>query len=298
MLSGATFSLTIMIADWDTDRLFLSDRLENKFPSLFASLCSTLNGVTIDIIPGTSDIWCRDFMPIQIAENCFCQFMYAPDYLRQYPHLITPPERCRLPFMTDYRQEPIILDGGNVVASRTKVILTEKIFTENPSFERPRLRRRLEDVFQAECIFIPKEPYDRVGHSDGVVRFVAEDRAFINDYAAVDPGYGRRLRSVLEKNGLEIETMPMFQEKARPQPGDLGSAVGIYINYLRVGDVVVIPGFDRPEDEAALEKVRQVMPDATVFQLLCRKLAEEGGVLNCISWTIKGKTARMRRSEA
>jgi len=287
-----------MIPDWETNHLFLSDRLESRFPGVFADLRTLLNGVTISIIHGTSDIWCRDYMPIQLAENSFCQFIYAPDYLREYPHLTTPPQKCQLAFMGDYRKEAIILDGGNVVASRKKVILTEKIFTENPSIERPRLRRCLEEVFQAECIFIPKEPFDKTGHSDGVVRFVAEDLVLINDYAAVEPGYGRRLRNALEKKGLEVETLPMFREEASHQPGDFDSAVGLYINYLRVGDVVVMPGYGRSEDENALEKIRQIMPVAKVFQLPCRSLAKEGGVLNCISWTIRRKgTATKGRNE-
>src|SRR4051794_25387999 len=117
MLSGATFfsiKLT-MIAEWDTDRLFLSDRLENDFPTQFADLRLVLKDVTIDTIPGTSDIWCRDYMPIQLDEDRFCQFVYAPDYLRDHQHLITPPDKCRLPFVADHRQESIVLDGGNVV---------------------------------------------------------------------------------------------------------------------------------------------------------------------------------------
>ena len=88
-----------MIPDWETNHLFLSDRLENQFPALFANLRSVLKCVTIDIIPGTNDIWCRDFMPIQLDGNRFCQFRYNPDYLRKYQNLITPPEKCRLPFM-------------------------------------------------------------------------------------------------------------------------------------------------------------------------------------------------------
>jgi agmatine/peptidylarginine deiminase len=280
-----------MIADWDTNHLFVSNLLEKKEPALFAGLRSVLKGGAIDIIPGTADIWCRDFMPIQLGENRFCQFAYKPDYLRGFEHLITPADKCRLPFMTDYRQEEIILDGGNVVASRSKVILTEKVFTENSSIERPRLRTRLEELFQAECIFIPEQAGDDVGHSDGVVRFLAEDRVLINDYSAVDPSYGAKVQKLLEKNGLEVETLPMFEEKRKRRRGDLISAVGIYINYLRLGDVVVMPAYGRPEDEAALEKVRYVMPDARVFQLPCRSLAEEGGVLNCISWTTKDKAA-------
>ncbi|MBI2806656.1 MAG: agmatine deiminase family protein [Planctomycetes bacterium] len=278
-----------MIPDWETNHLFLSDRLEDTFPALVASLRSVLTGVTIDTIADTSDIWCRDYMPIQLDEGRFCQFVYDPDYLREHQHLITPPDKCQLSFMVDCGQEPLVLDGGNVVASRTRVILTDKIYKENSSIERPRLRSGLEDIFQAECILIPKEPYDMVGHSDGVVRFVAEDRVLINDYSAVDPGYGTRLRNVLEEKGLEVETLPMFQEKARRQPGDLHSAVGLYINYLRVGDVVVLPAYDMPEDEAALKRVRDVMPDARVLQLPCRDLAEKGGVLNCVSWTIKAR---------
>jgi hypothetical protein len=279
-----------MIADWDTDHLFLSDRLENEEPALFTSLRSVVQDVPIDIVPGTSDIWCRDFMPIQLDENTFCQFVYAPDYLRGFAHLVTPPENCRLPFMTSYRQEAIVLDGGNVVASRTKVILTDKVYQENPAVARPRLRERLEEVFQAECIFIPKEPYDEVGHSDGVVRFVTEDRVLINDYSGVDPGYGERLRSLLEKYGLDVDTFPLFEEKGRRRrPGDLRSAVGLYINFLRVGDVVVLPGYGRPEDQVAVEKMQRALPRAAVSQVPCRSLAEKGGVLNCISWTIKDK---------
>src|SRR5262249_40892573 len=161
-------------------------------------------------IPGTSDIWCRDYMPIQLAETRFCQFVYKPDYLREHQHLVTPAEKCRLHFMQDCRQEPIVLDGGNVVASRSKVILTEKVYKENPGIERPRLRARLEEVFQADCVFTPKQAGDDVGHSDGVVRFMDENRVLVNDYSTVDPVYGERVRGVLERKGLEVETLPMF----------------------------------------------------------------------------------------
>jgi agmatine deiminase len=276
-----------MIPDWDTDHLFLSDRLGNEQPALFASLRSVLKDVPIDIIPGTADIWCRDFMPVQLDENTFCQFVYAPDYLRGFEHLVTPPENCRLPLMKNYRQEPIVLDGGNVVASRTKVILTDKIYKENPTIARSRLRQRLEEVFQAECIFIPKERGDEVGHADGVVRFVTDNRVLINDYSGVDPSYGSKLQSFLEKKGLEVDTLPLFEEKARRRrPDDLRSAVGLYVNYLRVGNVVVMPGYGRPEDQLAVEKMRQVLPNAAVSQVRCRSLAKKGGVLNCISWAI------------
>lgn len=283
-----------MIADWDTNRLFVSDLLEKSEPDLFSWLQS-LSGLALESVPGTSDIWCRDYMPVQLDDCRFCQFVYSPDYLHGYESLITPPEKCRLPFMQDVCQEPIVLDGGNVVASRTTVILTDKLYRENRKIKKAVLQRRLEQIFQTKCIVIPSQSGDDVGHSDGVVRFVSEGLVFMNDYSATDPAYGAKLRTLLERNGLMVETLPMFEEDASRRQDDLPSAVGLYINYLRVGDVVVVPGYGRPEDAAALEKVRQVMPNASVYQVPCRRLAEKGGVLNCISWTIK--TTSLKTSE-
>ena len=279
-----------MIPDWETNQLFISDRLEIKFPDLVCSLRTALAGTNISTIPGTADIWCRDYMPIQLDEKRFCQFVYSPDYLRGFEQTITQPQICRLPFMTDFDEEPIVLDGGNVVASRTKVILTKKIFKENPTFTETHLQERLEQTFQAECIFIGKEPYDPIGHSDGVVRFVSEDRVLISDFSIINPDYGGKLRYQLTEAGLEVETLPLFYEKSIKR-GSFSSAVGNYINFLRVGNVVVVPEYGTHHDDIAVEKIRHVIPNAVVTQLPCRSLAEEGGVLNCISWTIKDESA-------
>jgi agmatine deiminase len=276
-----------MIAEWEADRFFLSDRLEERHPHLVASLRSALDGAAIEVIPETSDIWCRDYMPIQLGNDTFCQFIYRPDYLKGFEHLITPPARCRLSFMKKYDAEPIILDGGNIVASWTRVILTDKIYRENPSFERPALRRRLEEIFQAECIFIPKEPYDKIGHSDGVVRFLDDKRVIVNDFSSIDPAYGARLRDLFEGKGLEVETLPMLREANKKRSDEIESAVGIYINYLRVGNVVVLPKYDHPEDDVVVEKFQHLMPSVKLRQIDCRNLAEQGGVLNCVTWTVK-----------
>lgn len=79
----------------------------------------------------------------------------------------------------------------------------------------------------------------------------------------------------------------MFEEKGTRRPNEIPSAVGIYVNYLRVGGVVVLPGFGRPEDEMALEKMRQAIPNAIVSLVPSRSLAEQGGVLNYVSWTAR-----------
>ena len=72
-----------MIKDIDSNKVFLSDQLEKKYPDTFHRLISLLKeeGVEWAIIPHTKDIWSRDYMPIQIDDNDFLLYRYEPDYL-------------------------------------------------------------------------------------------------------------------------------------------------------------------------------------------------------------------------
>jgi hypothetical protein len=58
--------------------------------------------------------------------------------------------------MKNCHQEPIVLDGGNVVASQSQVILTENVFKENPSFKPPHLRKRLAELYKADSYTRPQ----------------------------------------------------------------------------------------------------------------------------------------------
>lgn len=54
------------IYDWDTDIVYISDQLENFFPDFYRRLIDKFDKMRIDydILQGTKDIWCRDYMPI------------------------------------------------------------------------------------------------------------------------------------------------------------------------------------------------------------------------------------------
>jgi agmatine deiminase len=175
-----------------------------------------------------------------------------------------------------------------VVASRNKVILADKIFRENPQYTRHALRQALEELLQVEhCIFIPQETGDLFGHSDGIVRFLDEDTVLINDYAAVNKAYGKRLKAVLQEHRLHYEELPYFVE-GRSTDG-IPSAVGSYINYLQVDGLIVVPSFGVPRDEPVLKKLEALFPTAKLFRLRCEQLAREGGILRCASWGFKAR---------
>jgi agmatine deiminase len=118
-----------------------------------------------------------------------------------------------------------------------------------------------------------------------VVRFIDGQAVLVNDYAQVDRAYGRCLRSALEKHGLACEVAPCFVED-RTTDG-LPSAVGCYVNYLRTERLIVLPVFGVSQDEAALRKFERLFSGTGIFPLQCKKLARQGGCLNCVSWTIR-----------
>ena len=79
-------------------------------------------------IQGTLDVWCRDYMPIQVSVDRFVQFRYAPDYLTgKFRHLRADGEiGPTLPWVQNCVRSEIVLDGGNVVAWEDRAIVTDK----------------------------------------------------------------------------------------------------------------------------------------------------------------------------
>jgi agmatine deiminase len=276
-----------MIADADAKVVFVADTLASKFPDVFRGLRSILgrHGVPLKIILGTRDIWCRDYMPVQVAENRMVQFRYAPDYLKgRFERFRADGELSRtLPWLKGCVRSRIVLDGGNVVGWRDKAIVTDKIYKENPWIERASLRDRLKRLLRIQTlIVIPKEPCDPIGHADGMVRFVDETAVVVNDFSEVSEKYRARVVRCLEGNGLGWTEIPY--QPQRGQHEGIPSAAGNWINFLRVGSLVIIPVFGLACDQSVCDILRGRFPCLTIKGLPCRDLANQGGVLNCVTW--------------
>jgi agmatine deiminase len=168
-----------MIADNQTDTVFVSDLLTVRRPQIERDLRAAL-GSRLRVVPGTKDIWCRDFMPIQSKTNRFLQFRYDPDYLKNRPELRTP-NGAGLLDLPNCSRSDLSIDGGNVVRWHDAVIVTDKVYRQNPDVERPRVRTQLRTVLEVDrLVVIPKEPYDKIGHADGMVRFVDEKTVLVD----------------------------------------------------------------------------------------------------------------------
>jgi len=64
------------------------------------------------------------------------------------------------------------------------------------------------------------------------------------------------------------------------------SARGLYLNYLQMKQAVIVPTFKTKVDEQAIKVLEQVFKGQTIATVDSNELADEGGILNCITWNI------------
>ncbi len=279
--------------------VYVSESIKGCLPKVYDDLEDVL-GWDIGTIPLTSNIWCRDFMPVPTGD-WYTKFAYKKD-VAQYPQLEV--HKLSWDWLDGIVQSDIVLDGGNVVfSSDAKIALvTDKVFIDNPGWHSSRLTGELTDLLQVNrIVFLPIEPGDTLGHADGIARFIDDLAVFVNDYSCLcDPifrGYQELLYARLEKAGISPIPFPFAydlcddsneaENKFRtqfPVMDEWNPAFGYYINFVKHDDKVVVPAFGHPKDDAAAIMVEGAFHGVNVDTVDCSELSMLGGLLNCITW--------------
>lgn len=107
-----------MIVDKDTNRIIRFRMASKVHPAFFSRFSELLKNVHINmtLLSNTADIWCRDYMPIQLAEEDFLQYQYYPDYLtkkesdKQY--ITDTKSVCNALKLPNIQTTDLIIDGG------------------------------------------------------------------------------------------------------------------------------------------------------------------------------------------
>lgn len=276
-----------MITDEQTNYLYLADSLPKKYPQFYQHFEEVLSklSISIDLLPGTKDIWARDYMPIQVNADKFVQFIYDPDYLqsKQWQKTISDTDAICSSISIAPVKSTIKVDGGNVVRASNKVIMSDKVFSENPHIPEKQLVKALQEHFEVEqIVIIPTDSSDKIGHADGMVRFLDDRAVLINDYSKEKSQFQRDFRMALHNAGLDWVEIPYNPYNNKK----LIQANGIYINYLQMKGVIVLPVFGMKEDEQVVSLFEGLYPATSLATVKSNDIAEHGGVLNCSTWNI------------
>lgn len=277
-----------MITDIETNLLYLADCLPVKQPVFFERFEKVLkkNDIPMKFLSDTLDIWAVDYMPVQVKKDKFIQFDYRPGYLETEEDLLTIPNVdsiCKKIEIKTHKSS-LCVDGGNVVRSQYKVIMSDSVFKENKLIDKNKVIDQLKIFLEVEhLLFLPKVPYDIIGHADGMVRFIDNDTLLINDFSNESPSYQKSFSVAIKKTGLNCVRLP-YNPPIDKGPLD---ATCIYINYLQMQQAVFVPVFKNKLDDKALRVMEDCFIGQTIIPVESNELSVTGGILNCISWNIK-----------
>lgn len=234
------------------------------------------NGVSFGLLPKTKDIWARDYMPA-FSGNRYVAYKYNPDYLQKSREYITDNIYEVFDFSKDsIVNTDLVIDGGNIIVCGDKIIMTDKIFVENPNYTKEQVVELIEKAFSAKLVIIPWDKEEEFGHADGMVRYVSDNHVLINHYKDFDPKLRMRILESLKPYFSQISEL------------EYGSAQRVnswaHINYLQVNDIIFVPQLDIPSDPLAIKQISKIFPCHKVIPVEVKGIVKKGGALNCVSW--------------
>ena len=284
-----------MVQDSQTNIVYLAEGLMFYHP-LVTELIGKFYTEDVEFhwLPRTKkqeNIWVRDYMPIQLEKDLFLQYRYDPDYLKGYPAYM--PDYCAIckDLGLQCITTDIVLDGGNVIKCADKVIMTDKIFKENPRYQKDQLIDTIENLFRAELVIIPWDRYEMFGHADGMVRYIDGNRVLLNNYVNFDPGLRKRLFDALSPH---FDVVELNYKAVRPS-----KMSWVFLNYLQVGDCLFVPWLPIWENKVAEAQLQEVFDGYRIHMVGgIDEVAYEGGALNCVSWNILGDKQKKSQEEA
>lgn len=277
-----------MIQDQDTNIVFLSEYLETFYPGFFSRFTKLLNemGILWKTLNDTHDIWARDYMPIQLDKDDFLKYRYWPDYLldnNKNKETITDCTMACKALGISFRETDLIIDGGNMVPCGEYIVMTDKVFAENQveKYDKSFIAR-LETELGRRVIFIPwhKTVGDNYGHADGLIKWCGGNKVLMSNHRDTDPEEAAEIKQRMENHGFRVTEM-LFNV-AEPSP-DWNWA---YINFLQVGNKIIMPSFGIPEDKQAFNYIQDAFPNCEIRQIRTRSIAFNGGALHCITWNV------------
>ena len=302
----------MIITEIEKTKVVFSNLLVRHYPELYNQLSKLMWDYHrgYGALSHTKDYWVRDFMPIQVYQNVFAKFIFNPDYLQDKKKYITDVDKVinNCPVSKDFIfvNIPLVMDGGNMVFCKGRkgplftyyVVVTEKVLFENPNYNKESVEVLLQCAFAESDLTVVWLPWDRkdtFGHTDGIVRYIdaneeGKPKVLVN-LELYDDEIANQMYDALAEY-FEVIELKLSEYD------DLSWA---YINCLQTADFIIIPGIGNDVTDAeAIKQYRELYPECEdhIYMVQMRDfIAEQGGALNCLTWTFNENTIEALLSE-
>ncbi|MEE4338775.1 agmatine deiminase family protein [Erythrobacter sp.] len=184
---------------------------------------------------------------------------------------------------------PMILEGGAVDTDGTGLCVTTEQCLLNPNRNPSMSRAAIEEELAARLGFtrvvwlgegLVNDHTD--GHVDNLARFVGENRLVVPEPAGRDDPNAAIYDDAASRAagaGIEVVRIPSpgrIEREGRIEPAS-------YVNFAITSNLVVVPVFGSPNDDAGVEAIAALFPDRKTVGLRADAVLAGGGGFHCAS---------------
>ena len=193
-----------------------------------------------------------------------------------------------------------VLEGGSIESDGAGTLLTtsECLLTpsRNPDMDRSAIEALLQETLGAERMLWLNHGYlagdDTDSHIDTLARFCATDHICYVSCPDVSDEHYIAIAALEEDlaHFHQADGTP-YRLTALPWPDAIYDDDGnrlpaTYANFLIINGAVLVPAYDVPQDQQALDTLRGIFPDREIIAINCRPLIHQHGSLHCITMQI------------
>lgn len=254
---------------------------ENLFISYLQNAMITLDNISFAHAP-CGRMWIRDHGPLAVMTETGVAYMDFDDFSNSGLSAALPTNLANLWGLDSYNLTHITLDGGNLmVDSYNNLFATNRLYTNNPAYSEAYINNLLQTYMGITNIttFDQMGAGDYWGHIDMQMKLLDDTTVVIS---SVQPGWP--VYSILENNyqlfaSLTSPSGEPYRIRRLPKAENWKS----YTNSLILNSKVIIPVYDHPNDQIAIDVYEELMPDHTIVGLNANAIVGWDGVIHCIT---------------
>jgi agmatine deiminase len=262
----------------------------------------------------SNDTWARDFGPIAVEADGSLMLMdfvfngwglkFPADLDNQISRRLYSGGAFKVPLCTS----GFVLEGGSIESDGNGTLLTTSNCllgpNRNPHLNKPEIEAELKKSLGANQVLWLHNGYlagdDTDSHVDTLARLcpdntilhVSCDDRSDEHYDAID----RMVRELAEfrtVDGKPYRLIPLPWPQARFD--DDGQRLpATYANFLVINGAVLVPTYDDPGDDAAMNAVSRAYPDRQIIGVDCRPLILQHGSLHCVTMQLPKGTLSLK----
>lgn len=256
----------------------------------------------------SNDTWARDHGPLTVesADGFKLLDFKFNGWGNKFPYELDDQITSRLFAQKAFPQASLepqdwVLEGGSIETDGNGTLLTTSscLLNENrnPGLGKGEIEARLKAAFGVRKINWLDHGYlagdDTDSHIDTLARLCPDNTIVYTACDDEDDEHYESLKRMEEQlktftnaNGEPYKLLPLPWAGAVLGRDSGARLPSTYANFLIINEAVLVPIYDLPMDEEALEVISQAFPGYEIMGIPCLSLIEQGGSLHCITMQI------------